>query len=71
MGLIRSDIEDYHFINNDIIIDFKLSKTMEDLVSKAEEADLKDDYGLYMNLCYAIDSQAKKEVSKHQITDTK
>lgn len=70
LNLIRNDIKNYHYINSDVIIDFKLSKTMEDLVYKAEEADLEDDYGLYMNLCDAIDSQAKKEVTNHQITDT-
>lgn len=38
---------------------------MTDLVNKAEEADILDDYGLYMNLAYAIDSQGKK---KHHST---
>ena len=43
---------------------------MEDLVNKAEEADLLEDYGLYMNLAEAIDSQGKKEVNNHIITET-
>ena len=42
---------------------------MKDLVDKAEKADILEDYGSYMNLADAIDSQAKKEVSKHLITD--
>ena len=43
---------------------------MQDLVSKAEEADLLEDYGLYMNLADAIDSQGKKEAGNHVITET-
>lgn len=62
LELIKRDILEnriYNFIDNDIEIDFELSVTMEDLVNKAEEADLLDDYGLYMNIAYAIDSQDK------------
>ena len=51
----------YHFINNDIEIDFEVSKTMQDLIKQAEVADILDDYGLYMNLADAIDSQGKKK----------
>ena len=39
-------------------------------LKKAEEADLLDDYGLYMNIADAIDSQGKKETSNHIITET-
>ena len=60
----------YNYINNEIEIDFELSITMEDLINKAEEADILDDYGLYMNLADAIDSQGKKEASQHIITET-
>lgn len=72
-SLILEDIyknRQYQFINNNISIDFELSKTMQDLVDKAEEADFIGDYGSYMNLAYAIDSQAKKEVNNHIITET-
>ncbi len=60
----------YNYINNEVEIDFELSITMEDLVKKAEEADLLADYGLYMNLSDAIDSQGKKEASQHIISET-
>ena len=60
----------YNYINNDVKIDFELSHTMQDLVDKAEKADILEDYGLYMNLADAIDSQAKKEVYRHLITET-
>ena len=60
----------YHFINNDIDIDFKLSKTMQDLVGEAEKADILNDYGLYMNIADAIDSQGKKETSHHIIRES-
>ena len=60
----------YNYINNDVKIDFELSHTMKVLVDKAEKADILEDYGLYMNLADAIDSQAKKEVSRHLITET-
>lgn len=73
LELIKKDILEnrvYNYINNDVKIDFELSITMEDLVKKAEEADILDDYGLYMNLADAIDSQGKKETSMHMITET-
>lgn len=71
--LIYKDILDnreYNFINNSIEIDFELSTTMLDLIQKAEEADILDDYGLYMNIAYAIDSQAKKETSNHILRES-
>ena len=43
---------------------------MKDLVEKAEKADILDDYGLYMNLADAIDSQGKKETNNRTITET-
>ncbi len=73
LGLIQKDILEnriYNYIDNQIEIDFELSRTMKDLVDKAEEADLLNDYGLYMNLADAIDSQGKKEASQHIITET-
>lgn len=68
-SLIVKDIysnHKYRFINDDIAIDFSLSKTMQDLVDEAEKADVLNDYGLYMNIADAIDSQGKKETA-HQI----
>ena len=73
IGLITKDIYEhrkYNYIDNNITIDFELSNTMSDLVDSAERADILEDYGLYMNLADAIDSQAKKEVSRHLITET-
>lgn len=73
INLIKKDIFEnrvYNFINNDVKIDFELSNTMKDLVDKCEEADLLNDYGLYMNLADAIDSQEKKEATHHIITET-
>lgn len=64
IDLIKKDIFEnrvYNFINNDVKIDFELSNIMKDLVDKCEEADLLNDYGLYMNLADAIDSQGKKK----------
>ncbi|MCQ2773104.1 MAG: hypothetical protein MJ238_07545 [Bacilli bacterium] len=73
LDLIRKDIYEnrvYHYINDDIKIDFELSKTMQDLVDKAEDADILEDYGLYMNYVYAIDSRAKKEVTNHLMRES-
>ena len=70
--LITKDIFDnrkYNYINNDIKIDFELSHTMQDLVEQAEKVDILEDYGLYMNLAYAIDARAKREVNRHLITE--
>lgn len=73
LKLIKKDIYEnrkYNYINNDVKIDFELSTTMLDLVNKAEDADLLGDYGLYMNIVDAIDSQGKKECTYHIITET-
>ena len=72
-NLILKDIYDnriYNYIDNTIIIEFELTKTMKQLVDKAEYADLIGDYGLYMNIAYAIDSEGKKEASNHVISET-
>ena len=72
-SLIVEDINrhrEYHFINKDIEIDFALSKTMQDLVDKAEKADILNDYGLYMNIADAIDSQGKKETTHHILRES-
>ena len=72
-SLIIEDIyrnREYHFINNDIIIDFSLSKTMQDLIDEAEKADILNDYGLYMNIADAIDSQGKKETTHHLLRES-
>lgn len=73
IDLILDDIyrnRTYHFINNNIDIDFEMSKTMRDLVDEAEKADILNDYGLYMNIADAIDSQGKKEASHHIISES-
>ena len=73
VDLILKDIYEnrvYNFINNNILIDFDLSSQIEKLIKEAEEADLLNDYGLYMNLAYAIDAQAKKEVSHHELKES-
>ena len=72
-SLIVEDIyrhHEYRFINNDVEIDFPLSKTMQNLVDEAEKADILDDYGLYMNIAYAIDSQGKKETTHHALRES-
>ena len=71
IDLILKDIYEnrvYNFINNDILID--LSPKIEKLIKETEEADLLNDYGLYMNLAYAIDAEAKKEVSHHELKES-
>ena len=68
--ILQNDNRKYNFINDDVKIDFELSKTMKDLVDKCEKADLINDYGLYMNVADAIDSQGKKETTHHIITET-
>ena len=73
LSLIKKDIYEnrvYNFIDKNVEIDFELTPTMSDLVNKCEAADILNDYGLYMNLADAIDSQGKKEVARHTITET-
>ncbi len=72
LELIKKDIYEnrkYNHINNEINIDFDLSQTMLNLVKKAEEAGVIDDYNLYMNIADATDSQGKYEVTHHIITE--
>ncbi len=73
ISLIYSDVYKnriYHFINKDISINFEVSKTMQNLIDHAEKADILNDYGLYMNIADAIDSQAKKEVTQHKMRES-
>ena len=51
------------------MIDFDLSSKIEKLIKETEEADLLNDYGLYINLAYAIDAEAKKEVSHYELKE--
>ena len=60
----------YSFINNEIQIDFEVSKTIKNLMEEAEIADLVNDYGYYMNLADAIDTEAKNETKRHKLTDS-
>ena len=72
IDLILKDIYEnrvYNFINNDILIDFDLYPKIEKLIKETEEADLLNDYGLYMNLAHAIDVEAKKEVSHYDLKE--
>lgn len=71
-SLIMKDIYQnakFNFINDEIKINFELSKTMKNLVEEAEKADILNDYGLYMNLADAIDSQGKLETTHHEIKE--
>ena len=43
---------------------------MKSLVDEAEKAYILDDYGLYMNIAAAIDSQGKKETTHHQLRES-
>ena len=73
LALIRADVQKrrtYPFIDASVVIDFPLSKTMKELVEDAERADIIEDYGLYMNLADAIDSQGKKEAAHHLISES-
>ena len=71
--LIMKDVyanRKYNYINDEIKIDFELSKTMQDLVDEAKKADILNDYGLYMNIADAIDSQGKKEATHHVLRES-
>ena len=73
VSLIMDDIyrnRKYNFINNEIPVDFEVSKKMQYLIDEAEKADILNDYGLYMNIADAIDSQGKKETTHHIIRES-
>ena len=73
LKLVQKDLfntRQHNFIRDNIIINFPLSRTMENLVLGAEIADLMDDYGAYINYGDAIDTQAKNETKHHQMTES-
>jgi len=73
LDLINKDImlnKKYNFINDNVIIDFEVSEIMKNLIKNAEEADLNNDYGRYMNYAYAIDTRAKRETGYHLIRES-
>ena len=73
ISLINEDIyrnHKYNFINNEVKINFEVPKVLQNLMNEAEKADILNDYGLYMNLAYAIDSRAKKETTHHKISES-
>ena len=73
VSLIVEDIyrnRKYNFINNEITIDFAVSRKMQYLIDEAEKADILNNYGLYMNIADAIDVQAKKETTHHIIRES-
>lgn len=59
----------FNFINDEFKIDFKLTRTMKNLIEICEQADLENDYGKYMNFAFTIDTQAKYESGRHIISD--
>jgi len=59
----------YHFINNEVEIDFELPKVIQNLVNDAEKADMLNDYELFSNIVDAIDVRAKKEVAHHRMRE--
>lgn len=70
--LIIKDIKEnreYNYIDNTVKIDFKLSRCMQDLVDTAEDADIKEDLGKYLNYADAIDTQAKLECTRGKMTE--
>ena len=71
-GLIEEDIKrkvKYNYLNDSVKIDFELPLNIKNLVDDAEKADLEDDYGLYMNLACAIDTNAKNATAKRKLTN--
>lgn len=73
LSLIRKEMENhrsYQYIDPGVQVDFPLSKTMEDLVLHAEKADLEGDYGAYSNYADAIDSEAKREVTHGEMSES-
>ena len=70
--LIEEDIKrnkKYNYLDASVKIDFELPQNIKSLVEDAERADLEDDYGLYMNLACAIDTNAKNATTKRQLND--
>lgn len=58
----------YNFINDDICIDFQVTKNIRDAMMEAEQADADNNYSLYYNACDFIDIAAKECVVNHVLT---
>lgn len=72
ISLIEEDIKrkvKYNYLDDSVKIDFELPLNIKNLVDDAEKADLEDDYGLYMNLACAIDTNAKNATAKRMLND--
>ena len=72
IGLIEEDIKrkvKYNYLDDSVKIDFELPLNIKNLVDDAEKADLEDDYGLYINLASAIDTNAKNATAKRLLSD--
>ena len=65
-GLIMK--RQYNFINDDICIDFQVTKNIRDAMMEAEQADADNNYSLYYNACDFIDIAAKECVVNHVLT---
>ena len=70
--LIEEDIKrnkKYNYLDDTIMIDFDLPQNIKHLVDEAEKADLEDDYGLYICLASAIDTNAKNATRKRELNE--
>ena len=51
----------YNFINDNIKLDFPVSKAIQNLIDKCEKADAEDNYGIYMNYAEMLSFVVAKE----------
>lgn len=58
---------DFHWINNDIILDFPIPKTIKNLMDEAEKFDLMYNIG-YFNYAEAITDTCKLAYAEHLLT---
>lgn len=52
----------YHYIDDEVKMDFNVPKDLKILMEECEEFDLKDDYGAYMEFATLLTDVASKEV---------
>ena len=59
---------EYHEINDSVVLNFEIPEVLRNLMNDAEEADMANDWGTYLNLADAIDVWAKNYYADGQLS---
>lgn len=66
---INKEINFFHWIQNDVVINFEVPQILKNLFLDAEKADKENDYALYLNLADTIDVVSKNSYAEGLISE--